>query len=133
MVRRQKIVVVILTGLFLASCQAPPPPTGKQMTAAEIQSLVGTTAYGTGPNGQTFILYLAEDGTSRMRIGGISDKGHYRIESSGQFCTQYEKLRNGAERCQTIWKDGDKVISILPDGTISGTTYDRKPGNPENL
>lgn len=67
-----------------------------------------------------------EDGTVKI-TGGLSDRGYWRIWEQG-YCTQWYRMRKGAERCFTLDKTAAGKIRVFkPDGEISMTILSTKP------
>ena len=78
------------------------------------------------PNGSSAVETLREDGTVKI-TGGLSDRGYWRIWEQG-YCTQWFRMRNGAERCFTLDRTADGKIRVFkPDGEISMTILSTKP------
>ncbi|MFO1046827.1 MAG: hypothetical protein U1E52_02855 [Geminicoccaceae bacterium] len=78
------------------------------------------------PNGVPAEETLREDGTVKI-TGGLSDRGYWRLWEQG-YCTQWYRMRNGAERCFTLDKTADGKIRVFkPDGDISMTILSTEP------
>jgi hypothetical protein len=78
------------------------------------------------PNGVPAQETFREDGTVKI-TGGLSDRGYWRVWEQG-YCTQWYRMRKGAERCFTLDKTADGKIRIFkPDGEISMTILSTKP------
>lgn len=78
------------------------------------------------PNGSSAVETLREDGTVKI-TGGLSDRGYWRIWEQG-YCTQWFRMRNGAERCFTLDRTADGKIRVFkPDGEISMTILSTEP------
>jgi hypothetical protein len=123
-----------IAALALTSCQNGQAPAARRLTAADVQSVfVGMTNYGTGQDGKRYVSYIAPDGSIRIRGDGYADSGQYRIESDGRICIRYRKLRDGAEICQTVWRQGDRWYAAFSDNTGGIFIDSRKPGNAEGL
>jgi hypothetical protein len=106
-----------------------------QLTGAEVRARVSdSTAYTAGNFGpKTYAVYYSAGGQIKIRSPDFQDVGTYRITDDGQFCTKYNKMRNGQETCQTLWQTGpDAFENHLPNGQIIKSTG-RAPGNPEGL
>ena len=66
------------------------------------------------------------DGTVKI-TGGLSDRGYWRVWEQG-YCTQWYRMRKGAERCFTLDRTADGKIRVFkPDGGISMTILSTKP------
>ena len=78
------------------------------------------------PNGSSAVETLREDGTVKI-TGGLSDRGYWRIWEQG-YCTQWFRMRKGAERCFTLDRTADGKIRVFkPDGEISMTILSTEP------
>jgi hypothetical protein len=78
------------------------------------------------PNGVPAVETFREDGTVKI-TGGLSDRGYWRLWEQG-YCTQWYRMRKGAERCFTLDKTADGKIRVFkPDGEISMTILSTKP------
>ena len=78
------------------------------------------------PNGVSAEETFREDGTVKI-TGGLSDRGYWRMWEQG-YCTQWYRMRKGAERCFTLDKTADGKIRVFkPDGEISMTILSTKP------
>lgn len=122
----------VLTGL--AGCATPPaaPPSGTQLSAAEIRStLVGNTGHGSSSKGD-FVIYVAPDGTQRVKTPNIADTGRWRLTDDGHWCSRWQRIRLNAEECSTVFRDGDTIRFVRSDGSVA-STIQSTPGNPENL
>ena len=63
------------------------------------------------------------DGPVHYR-GGLEDTGTWRIKD-GRFCTKFQKIRQGAESCFTVYRTGDWEFSyFLSDPQIAGVFID---------
>ena len=72
------------------------------------------------PNGRPAVEHFNADGTVTI-TGGLNDRGTWRLWESG-YCTQWYRMRNGAERCFTLDRTTDGKYRIYkPDGEISMT------------
>ncbi len=72
------------------------------------------------PNGKAAVEDFKADGKVTI-TGGLSDRGYWRLWEQG-YCTQWFRMRNGAERCFTVKKTADGKYEIYkPDGEISMT------------
>jgi hypothetical protein len=78
------------------------------------------------PNGVPAEETFREDGTVKI-TGGLSDRGYWRMWEQG-YCTQWYRMRKGAERCFTLDRTADGKIRVFkPDGEISMTILSTKP------
>jgi len=133
-----RLLAVSALATGLAGCASP--PTGKQLSAAEIRStLVGNTEYGVTSSGVAFTTYAASDGTAKLSAGSfadrgtwriVDDRGTWRITDDGHWCSKWQHLRGGAEACSSVVQDGDKIEFVGLNGAHSSTVR-VKPGNPE--
>ena len=63
------------------------------------------------PNGVPAQETFREDGTVKI-TGGLSDRGYWRIWEQG-YCTQWYRMRKGAERCFTLDRTADGKNSCV--------------------
>ena len=78
------------------------------------------------PNGVSAEETFRADGTVKI-TGGLSDRGYWKIWEQG-YCTQWYRMRKGAERCFTLDRTADGKIRVFkPDGGISMTILSTKP------
>jgi hypothetical protein len=78
------------------------------------------------PNGVPAEETFREDGTTKI-TGGLSDRGYWRLWEQG-YCTQWYRMRKGAERCFTLDRTADGKIRVFkPDGEISMTILSTEP------
>ncbi len=78
------------------------------------------------PNGVPAEETFRTDGTVKI-TGGLSDRGYWRLWEQG-YCTQWYRMRKGAERCFTLDRTADGKIRVFkPDGEISMTILSTKP------
>jgi hypothetical protein len=83
---------------------------------ARTRTIRGTSADGLAVRGT-----YTQEGGATLDWGRGSDEGSWRI-SGGKFCTRYRVIRNGEERCFTVYKTGENEYqSFFPDGTFNGT------------
>ncbi len=126
-----RIFLPILFATFALSgiAKADQPLTPTQMKEA----LIGNTGVGTTSRGTPYWVYYRENGEQAIETdSGFSDEGTWRISDKGQWCSKWEKIRDGEELCLTIFPDGkDRIKYTKPDGSESG--FKIVKGNPENL
>ena len=78
------------------------------------------------PNGVPAEETFREDGTVKI-TGGLNDRGYWRLWEQG-YCTQWYRMRKGAERCFTLDRTAEGKIRVFkPDGEISMTILSTKP------
>jgi hypothetical protein len=78
------------------------------------------------PNGASAEETFRADGTVKI-TGGLSDRGYWKLWEQG-YCTQWYRMRKGAERCFTLDRTADGKIRVFkPDGDISMTILSTKP------
>ena len=78
------------------------------------------------PNGVPAEETFRADGTVKI-TGGLNDRGYWRLWDQG-YCTQWYRMRKGAERCFTLDKTADGKIRVFkPDGDISMTILSTEP------
>jgi hypothetical protein len=80
------------------------------------------TIQGSSPDGLGLLGSYTPEGGARLDWGRGAAAGSWRI-AEGKFCTKYPGVRNGEERCVTIYQTGENAYkAFLPDGTCQGTT-----------
>ena len=94
---------------------------GEPVGPDEVQKeLVGKVWRVKLPNGQPAIEHFNADGTVHI-TGGLNDNGKWWLWNYG-YCTSWEHIRNGQERCFTLDKTKDGIYHIYkPGGDISMT------------
>jgi hypothetical protein len=93
------------------------------LTQSELEALYARTRTirGTRADGLAVTGTYTQDGVAKLDWGRGADEGSWRI-TEGKFCTKYQVIRDGAERCFTIYKTGENEYkSFFPDGTFNGT------------
>ncbi len=100
---------------------------GKPFGPDDVKSeLVGKIWQVELPNGVPAEETFREDGTVKI-TGGLSDRGYWRLWEQG-YCTQWYRMRKGAERCFTLDRTADGKIRVFkPDGDISMTILSTAP------
>jgi hypothetical protein len=63
-------------------------------------------------------LYLKTDGSVELQGSGWGHTGKWRLSNDG-YCTTYKTLRNGAERCFTVVKNGPTASIVNPDKSVA--------------
>jgi hypothetical protein len=123
---RATIGSLLLATAFLAGCSTTPEPPGATVGPEEVQrELVGKVWTVELPDGAPATEYFNADGTVRI-VGGLNDSGHWRLWEKG-YCTQWQRMRHGAERCFTLDRTPDgKYLVYKPSGEISMTVLSRK-------
>jgi hypothetical protein len=94
------------------------------LTQSELEALYARTRTirGSSPDGLGLLGSYTQEGVARLDWGRGAAVGAWRI-AEGKFCTTYPSIRNGEERCVTIYKTGENEYkAFLPDGTCNGTT-----------
>ena len=94
------------------------------LSQGELEALYARTRTirGSSPDGLGLTGTYTQEGGARLDWGRGAAAGSWRI-AEGKFCTKYQGIRNGEERCFTIYKTGENEYkAFLPDGTFNGTT-----------
>jgi hypothetical protein len=94
------------------------------LTHSELEALYARTRtiHGSSPDGLGLLGTYTQEGVARLDWGRGAAVGSWRI-AEGKFCTTYPGIRNGEERCATVYKTGENEYkAFLPDGTFNGTT-----------
>jgi hypothetical protein len=77
------------------------------------------------PDGRPATEYFNADGTVTI-TGGLNDRGNWRLWENG-YCTQWYRMRHGAERCFTLDRTPEGHYRVYkPDGDISMTILSTK-------
>ena len=116
------VVAATLTAVP-ALAQDGATPLGPEDVKRELVGKIWTVEL---PNGVPAEETFRADGTVKI-TGGLSDRGYWRIWEQG-YCTQWYRMRKGAERCFTLDRTADGKIRVFkPDGEISMTILSTKP------
>ena len=115
--RRSWHGVAVLVGSFVASnaicLEAAIAPSEIQ------QRWVGKTLLGSTASGGRVTMVLRPDGSAELS-GAANDAGTWRLSENG-YCTTWNKVRAGQERCFTAHRNGKAITVLNPDGSVSGT------------
>jgi hypothetical protein len=77
------------------------------------------------PDGRPATEYFNADGTVTI-TGGLNDRGNWRLWEKG-YCTQWYRMRHGAERCFTLDRTQEGHYRVYkPDGDVSMTILSTK-------
>ncbi len=69
----------------------------------------------------TSYLHYFPDGVQKIETPKFDDKGVYQLVN-GEHCSQWEIIRQGAEKCTTWFKIEDNKYEVFnPDGSKNGT------------
>ena len=91
------------------------PVTGKEIQEAwSGRELIDTTA-----SGSKVYMKLEADGKASVTAGSTNDVGTWRAAESG-YCTTWQTIRAGQERCFTVTRSGSTFKITNPDGSLSG-------------
>ena len=94
------------------------------LSQGELEALYARTRTirGSSPDCLGLLGTYTQEGGARLDWGRGAAAGSWRI-AEDKFCTKYQGIRNGEERCLTIYKTGENAYkAFLPDGTFHGTT-----------
>jgi hypothetical protein len=94
------------------------------LTQSELEALYARTRVirGSSPDGLGLTGTYTKEGGARLDWGRGAAEGSWRI-IEGKFCTKYKVIRDGEERCFTIYKtEENEYKAFLPDGTFNGMT-----------
>ena len=127
---RPILVAMLLSTTLLMAGPAVARDDGAPFGPEDVKrELVGKVWQVELPNGVGAVETFREDGTVKI-TGGLSDRGYWRIWEQG-YCTQWFRMRKGAERCFTLEKTADGKIRVWkPDGEISMTILSTAPIEP---
>ena len=82
----------------------------------------GRTLQGRTPGGAAVSMTFGADGKAAL-AGAATDAGTWRVSESG-YCTTWNRIRAGQERCFTVRRAGGRIEVFNPDGSLSGTFDD---------
>lgn len=148
-------VAVILAGCGTKETASPPAPStsssaatttptavpaGEKVGAADLPAIVSDRTYRGSDDGEPYSEYYAADGTLRGTSGGEAYAGSWEVVGE-QLCFTYPETSSGdgvvpsegagTTECYTVFKNGDALTWVTPDGQIVEATY--VDGNPDNL
>ena len=120
-------ISLLAAATLLASMPARAEDAGTPLGPEDVKrELVGKIWQVELPNGVPAEETFREDGTTKI-TGGLSDRGYWRLWEQG-YCTQWYRMRKGAERCFTLDRTADGKIRVFkPDGDISMTILSTAP------
>ena len=108
------LALSVSTGVVVAQDDNWPPERIKS-------EWVGKKVFSRAANGQLADFWLREDGTAEIALAnGFSDTGKWWLSDTG-YCTKWQKIRNGEERCFTVRNRMGQVQVFNPDGSLNGT------------
>ena len=111
---------------------------GERMNEASYRALVtGNTLFRPLASGTETDIYLASDGSERMRIrapngAGATDRGK-QILRDNAACWQWQKAAAGQEMCFDYYWNGRVLTMVDKSGQMQPAQFLIKPGNAENL
>ncbi len=113
---RYASLVPALLGVVLCAANAQ----DVDVTPKEIQEQwVGKTMSGSLPNGGPVSMQLRPDGSGKVVVATIPYRGTWRLSDTG-YCTAWDGIRSGQERCFTVKRSAGTWIVINPDGKEGG-------------
>lgn len=86
----------------------------RDLFAARARSAQWMTASASGT------VQYSPDGTQETQWSGGGDSGTYEIRN-GMICGTWKTIRNGAERCFTVYRIADKTYKTFYQGKVSST------------
>ena len=105
---------------LLATVLIPAQAQEQPVTPKEIQDTwVGRTMVGTTASGAPATVRLQADGAASLAAGSTNDTGTWRLSEQG-YCTTWNRIRAGQERCFTVRRIGATMSVFNPDGSLSG-------------
>ena len=108
-----------------------------QLTGGEIRAaFAGNTILGKGQVSD-YAIYYADAGELRGRItwedNSATDRGVWEVTGEDLYCRRWLEQWGDRERqCWRIYRSGDAITWVNPDGTVSAETT-LHAGNAENL
>ncbi|MBR0679016.1 hypothetical protein GXW74_00830 [Roseomonas eburnea] len=121
-----------------ASRDVPQVVGGRRLTGAEFRQMVfGNTLDRRLPNGSRLLVYIAADGSQRLRLTGVqgqraSDRGTVSIRGD-EVCSRWERIAGGRDTCFAYFQLGQSLVAIDVEGEISPTRFELQRGNPEGV
>jgi hypothetical protein len=152
---------ILMLGLLLAACAqngAPPgapspgasaPPVqaspadfnvtgGKRLSADEFRRLaVGNTLDRRMPNGSRLMVFIAADGSQRLKLQGLNgqtgtDRGQLSYRGD-RVCSTWQRINAGQETCFAYFQLGQDLVAIDLAGAMAPTRFSLVRGNPERV
>ena len=109
-----------LAGALLAGVAAAQ---SASIAPAEIRDTwTGRTLSGRTPGGAAVAMTFGPDGKAALS-GAASDTGTWRVSDNG-YCTTWNRIRAGQERCFTVRRAAGCIEVFNPDGSLSGSFDD---------
>lgn len=118
MIKQGRLVAAATAFLIIA---ANPGVTAAEslMTPDEIKNAwIGKKLLGRTPTGVMFDFTMRTDGTAEIVGINWSDVGTWRFSKNG-YCTKWNRIREGQERCVTVVKNGSTSTVFNPDKSVS--------------
>ena len=85
-------------------------------TTAAVAKVFSRTA-----NGALADFWMRDGGTADVAVGNnFTDKGTWWLSDRG-YCTKWQKIRDGEERCFTVRNRLGQVQVFNPDGSLNST------------
>lgn len=82
---------------------------------------VGKKVFSRTANGALADFWMRDDGTAEVAVGNnFTDKGTWWLSDRG-YCTKWQKIRDGEERCFTVRNRLGQVQVFNPDGSLNST------------
>jgi hypothetical protein len=106
-------------------------PAGEKVGPAELPAVVANRTFrGMDDAGEPYSEYYATDGSLRGISGGEAYVGSWKVVGE-QLCFTYPEAGTSDTECFDVFKNGDVLTWVTPDGEIVEATY--VEGNPDNL
>lgn len=124
-----------------ANAGAPAAPEvvgGRRLTGAEFREMVfGNTLDRRLPNGSRLVVYIAADGSQRLRLTGqrgqtAADRGTISIRGD-EVCSRWERIAGGRDTCFAYYQLGSSLVAIDLSGEITPTRFELLRGNAEGV
>ncbi len=121
-----------------ATREVPQVVGGRRLTGAEFREMVfGNTLDRRLPNGSRLVVYIAADGSQRLRLTGVqgqtaTDRGTVSI-SGDEVCSRWERVGAGQPTCFAYFQLGPSLVAIDVEGAITPTRFELQRGNPEGI
>lgn len=112
----QHVVVALSLLAGVAAAQAQDGPVSPAQMKA---TWIGKTLIGQSPSGARSEMTLSADGSARLVYKAIPYTGVWRLDDAG-YCTAWQGIRDGKERCFKARRVGNDIEITAPDGSSAG-------------
>ena len=124
-VRARRAVAGAAASALLCGLLASDPARAQSVPVAPAEirdKWSGRTLQGRTPGGAAVAMSFKSDGKAELS-GAASDTGTWRVSDNG-YCTTWNRIRAGQERCFTVRRAAGRIEVFNPDGSLSGSFDD---------